>query len=66
MAQSKGSGTINGAGDHGIMLTADDAEKGAAADTYRINIWNKSNGGKIYDNGVKQNLGGGSIAIHSK
>ena len=73
-AQYKGSGTINGSGDYGFMLTAIDGDlksKGAP-DTFRIKIWDKATGTVVYDNllGADDSadptttLGGGSIQIH--
>ena len=71
--QFKGSGTINGAGDYGFLLTAVDGDlKGGDADTFRMKIWDKATGGVIYDNQMGSGngaaastvLGGGSIVIH--
>ena len=60
-AQFKGTGTVNGAGNYGFMLWASDQNP----DTFRIQIWDIDNAGAIvYDNGVEQPLGGGSIVIH--
>jgi len=73
--QFKGSGTINGSGDYGFMLTAvDGTTKGTGADTFRMKIWNKTTGIAVYDNllGAPDStdpttaLGGGSIEIHDK
>jgi hypothetical protein len=77
-ATYKGSGTINGAGNYGFMVTAVDGQiaggGGSAKDRFRMRIWNKNDGNKIvYDNqfGLDENavptteLGGGSIVIHS-
>jgi hypothetical protein len=73
-AQYKGSGTINGSGDFAFMLTAIDGETpgGGGSDRFRIKIWNKQNGGVIYDNQIGKpddgsdatELGGGSIILH--
>lgn len=73
-AQYKGSGTINGSGDYGFMLTAIDGQVngGGGVDKFRIKIWNKSGGGMVYDNQMggsdddqpTTSLGGGSIVIH--
>src|SRR5207249_7750740 len=58
-AQYKGTGTINGAGNYGFILTAIDGQLpgGGGQDKFRIRIWNKANGGdentgsaRIYDN----------------
>jgi hypothetical protein len=75
-AQYKGSGTINGAGDFGFLLTATDGQVtgGGGTDKFRIKIWSKASGGVVYDNGLgapddidtanPQAIGGGSIVIH--
>jgi hypothetical protein len=74
-AQYKGTGTINGTGNYGFMLTATDGDLngGGGIDRFRIKIWDKNNGDAIvYDNqmgaGINDNpttaLGGGSIVIH--
>jgi parallel beta-helix repeat protein len=74
-AKFKGSGTINGNGDYGFMLTATDGEVngGGGVDKFRIKIWNKnSNDETIYDNQIGDPddgdatdvIEGGSILIH--
>jgi len=73
--QYKGSGTINGAGNYGFMLTVTDGDVkgGGGIDKFRIKITGP--GGIVYDNGgpgstddingsVEQAIGGGSIVIH--
>ncbi len=61
-AQFKGTGTINGTGSYTFMIWAKDGKP----DTFRIQITDNSNGGAtVYDNGVNQTIGGGSIVIHS-
>ena len=74
-AQFKGSGTINGAGNDGFMLTAIDGNMhgGGGADKFRIKVWDKATGNIVYDNqlgatddaALTTSLGGGSIVIHS-
>jgi hypothetical protein len=72
---STGSGTVNGAGNYGFMLTAIDGSVGGGGgiDKFRLKIWNSS--GVVYDNQVGSvdtsdvadpttALGGGSIVIH--
>lgn len=67
-AQYKGTGTINGAGEYGFMLTAIDG----LPDMFRIKIWDKAAGEVVYDNmlGVEDTadpntaIQGGSIVIH--
>ena len=73
-AQFKGTGTINGEGNYGFMLTAIDGDVngGGGIDKFRIKIWDKATDTVVYDN----NLGGaddanpatalthGSIKIH--
>jgi len=68
-AQFKGSGTINGdaapdGSDFLFMIWATDSNP----DTFRIKIWWSDNGQEqvVYDTGVKQQIGGGSIKIHQK
>lgn len=75
-AQYKGSGTINGSGYYGFLLTAVDGDlkTPASADLFRIKIWDKNNSDAIvYDNqygstddaGLNTPIGGGSIIIHT-
>jgi len=73
-AQFKGSGTVNGAGDYGFMLTAIDGQVngGGGVDKFRIKIWDKSTGEIVYDNQMGASdtadpvtaVMGGSIVIH--
>jgi len=67
-AQFKGTGLINGAaGPNGeaykFMLWAGDG----SPDTFRIRIWWEDAAGEhdVYDNGVDQTIGGGSIVVHT-
>jgi predicted secreted protein len=46
--QFKGSGTINGTGNYGFILTAIDG--GKRPDRLRMKIWNKANNAVVYDN----------------
>ncbi|MCP3996346.1 MAG: hypothetical protein GY722_15000 [bacterium] len=53
-AKYKGTGTINGSGEYGFMVTACDVSvtgdcQGNSRDTFRIKIWD-SNGDIVYDN----------------
>ena len=67
-AQYKGTGTINGAGEYGFMLTAIDG----SPDKFRIKIWDKATDEVIYDNQLGASddadpttaIQGGSIVIH--
>jgi hypothetical protein len=65
-ARFKGLGTINGEGNYKFMLWAGDYEP----DTFRIRIWEEDeiSGDEydIYDNGFDQEIGGGSIVIHTR
>jgi len=69
-AMYKGTGTINGTGDYGFMLSAIDGQisGGGGVDKFRIKIWDKGTDTVIYDN--KQDgedgteIGGGQIVIH--
>jgi hypothetical protein len=73
-AQYKGTGTINGAGTYGFLLTVVDGQTngGSGVDKFRIKIWEKASGVVVYDNqlGVPDDadpatvLGSGSIVIH--
>jgi len=77
-AQYKGTGTINGEGDYGFMLTAIDGaiNGGGGVDKFRIKIWDKTTGTIVYDNvagksddvdaSSLQTIGGGSIVIHTR
>ena len=76
-AQYKGTGTINGTGNYGFLLTAIDGQitGGGGYDKFRIKIWDKNNGDVVvYDNqmgaldgsNLTTLLGGGSILIHAK
>ena len=61
-AQFKGSGTINGIDGYQFMLWAGDHDP----DTFRMKIWQTSDGQVIYDNGVAQTIGGGGgIVVHT-
>jgi uncharacterized repeat protein (TIGR01451 family) len=50
-AQFKGTGTINGEGDYGFILTAIDAKltKSTDVDLFRIKIWDKNTDTIVYD-----------------
>lgn len=69
-AKYKGTGTINGAGNYGFMLSAVD---GGSTDKFRIKVWDKDTGKTVYDNEIKAAedaepltvIGGGSIVIHT-
>ena len=75
-AQYKGSGTINGSGDYGFLLTAIDGQVngGGGIDKFRIKIWDKASGGRVYDNQMNAPddadpttaIQGGSIVIHKE
>jgi len=75
-AQYKGSGTINGEGNYGFLLTATDGQLpgGGGKDKFRIKIVDKAADSVVYDNvfggsddmetANPQEIGGGSIVIH--
>ncbi len=60
VAQYKGTGTINGAGSYGFIITVTDGQP----DTFRIQIWDKTTGTVIFDNNANTPLSGGQIVIH--
>ena len=70
-AQYQGSGTINGAGNYGFVVTVID---GGQTDTARIRIWNKTTGITVYDNEYPKPdnadpttiTAGGNIVVHDK
>ena len=71
-AQFKGSGLINGEPDdngnlYKFMLWASDGKSTNSADTFRIRIWLEDMAGEhnVYDNGVAQPIGSGSIVVHT-
>ena len=63
-AKFKGTGTINGEGVYKFQIWAGDDDP----DTFRIKIWYEDYGAEVvvYDNGMNQEIGGGSIVIHTK
>ncbi len=63
-AKFKGVGTINGQGDYKFQIWAGDDNP----DTFRIKIWFEDGGSEVvvYDNGMDQAIGGGSIVVHKK
>jgi hypothetical protein len=73
-AQYKGSGTINGSGDYGFILTAIDGQVngGGGMDRFRLKIVYKGSGEVVYDNqlGAGEDalpstaIQGGSIVVH--
>ena len=73
-AQYMGSGSINGQGDYGFMLTALDGQMNGCGgtDKIRMKIWDKGSGAVIYDSQMgasnqanpTTDLGGGSVVIH--
>ena len=70
-AMYKGSGTLNGAGDHSFLVSAVDGGKGGA-DRFRIKIWETASGTVVFDNQVGDGDGAaaanaitqGSIVVH--
>ena len=69
-AMYKGTGTINGEGGYGFMLSAIDEKLTPSTDVdmFRIKIWDKGTDTIIYDNGCEgpegTEIGGGQIVIH--
>lgn len=71
-AKFKGTGTINGQGSYGFMITATDG--GAdGPDTFRIRIWDLTTSAVLYDNQMGDDqygeaadaIEGGSIVVHT-
>ena len=62
-AQFKGTGTINGTSSYNFMVWASEATSSSPA-TFRIKITDQS-GNVVYDNGMNQPIGGGSIIVHT-
>ena len=62
-AMFKGVGTINNEGVYKFMIWAGDNDP----DTFRIKIWYEEGDNEIvvYDNGTDQEIGGGSIVVHT-
>jgi hypothetical protein len=68
-AKFKGSGTINGdIAPNGEMYKFQIWAGDNSPDTFRIKIWYEQGVGEVvvYDNGMHQPIGGGSIIIHTK
>jgi len=65
-ARFKGTGTINGAGEYKFMIWAGDGTGSDGADTFRIKIWVGDEDSPVYDNGMDQAIGGGSIVVHTR
>jgi len=78
-AQYKGTGTVNGTGNYGFLLSAVDGQVngGGGFDKFRIKIWDINNGDAVvYDNNLgasedidsanPQMIRSGTIVIHSK
>ncbi|MHB8868323.1 MAG: right-handed parallel beta-helix repeat-containing protein [Thermoleophilia bacterium] len=70
-AKYKGEGTVNGSpsptgGPYRFQIWAGDGGK-TGDDTFRIRIWYESAGAEmvVYDNGMNQAIGGGSIVVHT-
>ena len=51
-AQYKGQGVVNGGGDYGFLLTANDGQVsgGGGVDRFRIKVWDRATGSVVYDN----------------
>lgn len=73
-AQLKGTGSINGAGGYGFMLSAVDGDlaRGGGGDRVRVKIWELVSGTVVYDSQVGDGedalaateIRNGSIVIH--
>ena len=62
-ARFKGTGTINGQGEYKFLIWAGDNDP----DTFRIKIWYEDGDNEVvvYDNGMDQEIGGGSIVVRT-
>jgi len=60
--QFGGLGSLNGVDGYQFTVSATDG----SPDTFGIRIWNADDGTVVYDNGVGQAIGGGSIVVHAK
>jgi hypothetical protein len=65
-ARFTGTGNIDGADTYEFMIWAGDGTGPDGADTFRIKIWEGEEDNPLYDNGLDQSLGGGSIVVHTK
>ena len=76
-AQYKGTGTINGDGDYGFMMTVyDNGEPGSGVDQLRLKIWDRATDALVYDNRLGESddvdradpqiITNGNIQIHTK
>jgi hypothetical protein len=74
-AQFTGTGTVNGAGRYGFLLTATDGALNGGDDKLRLKVWDMDNGNAVvYDtqqgdpdsDAPATDLGGGSIVIHTR
>jgi hypothetical protein len=71
-AKFKGTGTINGGGNYGFLITAIDGKDANGPDQFRIKIWDVATGAIMYDNKMGSpddsddatNIDSGSIVIH--
>lgn len=76
-AQYKGVGSVNGKAGYAFLLTATDGQVsgGGGFDKLRMKVWDKATGVVVYDNQAstsddidkvnQQQIGGGSIIVHS-
>ncbi len=71
-AKFKGEGTINGEpasndSPYKFQVWAGDGTGPNGADTFRVKIWYEAGGSEtvVYDNGMNQPIGGGSIVVHT-
>ena len=71
-ATYRGSGTVNGAGNYGFLVSAIAGEISGGEDLIRFKIWDKATNTVIYDNGSGSDssnpvtpFGGGNIKIHA-
>ena len=68
----RGSGTVNGAGNYGFLVSAISGDISGGQDLIRFKIWDKATNTVIFDNGAGSDsanpttpLGGGNVKIHT-
>ncbi len=66
-ATYRGTGTVNGSGDYGFMVSAIDGQinGGGGIDKFRIKVWDKTDGNKVvYDNQIESAENADATSLH--